>query len=450
MLPGVTTLTRLIASIREQANQRLWILLSQLPTPQQSVNLEQLLIVEENQHQSDFDRLRKSPTQLSSRSLVKALGRLSQIRALGITGLDLGKIPTIRLQLLARYGMSSKAQILLRMPPERRIATLVAFVYILEEVATDDAIDLLDLLIRELLIKSQKQGQKEQLKSLKNLEQAALQLAQATTILLDEDITDEQVRKEVFTQFDSQVLAVAIATVQQLASCNDDEYYYELMLSRWRHIRIFLPKLLQTITFEATGAGMAVVKGLEFLKALEGSRKMSLTKVPESVIATPTWWRLIATENETFNRKAYTFCVLEQLRIRLRRRYVFVSPSRRWNDPRVQLLHGDAWKSAQSHVCRLLDRDKSFKGELSKLSQQLNEAYLTTSSNFSKNGAVRLEMVDGKEKLVLTGLEKLDEPPSLVGLRSMVKGLLPRVEQQGSFVRNTAENGFCCRFYSFE
>jgi hypothetical protein len=103
------------------------------------------------------------------------------------------------------------------MPPERRIATLVAFAYILEEIATDDAIDLLDLLIRELLVKSQKQGQKERLKSLKDLDKAALQLAQATMILLDEDISDEQVRKEVFGQFDPRKLAEAIATVNQLA-----------------------------------------------------------------------------------------------------------------------------------------------------------------------------------------------------------------------------------------
>jgi hypothetical protein len=79
------------------------------------------------------------------------------------------------------------------MPRDRKIATLIALVYILEEVATDDAIDLLDLLIRELLIKSQKEGQKERLKSLKDLDRAALKLSEATAVLLNEEITDAEV-----------------------------------------------------------------------------------------------------------------------------------------------------------------------------------------------------------------------------------------------------------------
>lgn len=446
LLPGVTTLTRLIATIRERANLRLWSMLAKLPTEKQRQNLEQLLVVPENAHQSEFERMRKSPTRLSAPSLVKALSRLEQIRTLVIRQLNLSKIPTIRLHLLARYGMTSKAQILERMPMTRKIATLIAFAYILEEVATDDAIDLLDLLIRELLIKSQKEGKKERLKSLKDLDQAAFKLSEATAVLLDEEITDEEVRKIIFAQFDPQILAEAITTVQQLAKRDSNEYYYELMLARWRHIRLFLPKLLQTISFGATEAGMPVVEALDFLKSLEGSSSMKLKKIYEQVIPSKTWWRLIGEAPSTFNRRAYTFCVLEQLRIRLRRRDVFVAPSRRWNDPRTQLLQGDAWKSAKSHVCRLLEREKTFNGELGRLRTQLNQAYLTTASNFSKNGAVRLQVVDGQEKLVLTGLDKLDEPDSLRQLRSSVKNLLPRVDLPEVLLEVHQKTGFASAF----
>ncbi|NEQ77955.1 MAG: Tn3 family transposase [Okeania sp. SIO2C9] len=203
--------------------------------------------------------------------------------------------------------------------------------------------------------------------------------------------------------------------------------------------------ILKAVSFKSR-VSLMPSRGLDFLKSLEGTRKMDLPEVPESVITSQTWWRLIATDNGTFNRKAYTFCVLEQLRIRLRRRDVFVSPSRRWNDPRVQLLQGDAWKSALPHVCRTLDRKKSFHLELSQLREQLNEVYLKTEANFSQNGAVRLEMVDGKEKLVLTRLEKLDTPPSLVSLWSMVKGLLPRVDLPEVLLEIQQKTGFANAF----
>jgi hypothetical protein len=48
LLPGVTTLTRLIAQVRERANQRLWKVLIRLSNERQLEQLEQLLIVEEN------------------------------------------------------------------------------------------------------------------------------------------------------------------------------------------------------------------------------------------------------------------------------------------------------------------------------------------------------------------------------------------------------------------
>ena len=49
-------------------------------------------------------------------------------------------------------------------------------------------------------------------------------------------------------------------------------------------------------------------------------------------------------------------CALERLRDAMRKRDVFVKASRRWRDPREQLLAGDEWDAARSGVCRSLGR----------------------------------------------------------------------------------------------
>ena len=36
--------------------------------------------------------------------------------------------------------------------------------------------------------------------------------------------------------------------------------------------------------------------------------------------------------------------------------------------------------------------------------------------------------MNGKDRLTLTGLDKLDEPPSLIALREQVDALLPRID----------------------
>jgi hypothetical protein len=57
-------------------------------------------------------------------------------------------------------------------------------------------------------------------------------------------------------------------------------------------------------------------------------------------------------EADRVNLRAYTFCVLDELRSALRRRDVFVTPSWRYADPRVGLLAGAECGKFQGS-CRL-------------------------------------------------------------------------------------------------
>ncbi len=62
------------------------------------------------------------------------------------------------------------------MPDERRVATLLAFARHLEVAAQDDALDLFDLLIQTLLARVYRAGQQERLRTIRDLDAAALQL----------------------------------------------------------------------------------------------------------------------------------------------------------------------------------------------------------------------------------------------------------------------------------
>ena len=80
------------------------------------------------------------------------------------------------------------------------------------------------------------------------------------------------------------------------------------------------------------------------------------------------------------------------------------------------------------------------------MAQQLDEAYRRTALNLPTNAAVRIEQVDGRDTIVLTGLDKLEEPPSLIDLRDQVSEMLPRADLPEILLEIQARTGFTNEF----
>ena len=109
---------------------------------------------------------------------------------------------------------------------------------------------------------------------------------------------------------------------------------------------------------------------------------------------------------------------LDRLRKGLRRRDVFVTTSVRYADPRIGLLEGEAWEGTRPFICRSLGLPASANEAFSVLRHELDQTYKAVATNFPNSSGAGIEqVVDGKDDLILTGLDKLDEPDSLIALR---------------------------------
>ena len=102
--------------------------------------------------------------------------------------------------------------------------------------------------------------------------------------------------------------------------------------------------------------------------------------------------------------------------------------ARRYADPRAGLLKGDEWESVRPVICRTLGLLDDPKPVIDSLAKELDQTYRTVSARLSNNSAVRFETVDGKNELILSPLEKMEEPQSLMALRKAVADRLPRVD----------------------
>jgi len=288
LLPGVSVLARIVSRVRERASARVWRILAKLPNDEQKTRLKQLLLVEEGSRLSGLERLRKSPTRVSGPSLVAALERLDEIRELGMGTANLERIPTSRITALARHAAATWAQRIQNMADDRRVATLVAFTHVFEATAMDDALDVLDMLITEITHSAELNRKKERLRTIRDLDQAALKLVEACTAILEEQNAAIDL-DAIFSRVTKEELEAASTLVKSLARPSDEQYQKEL-IDCYGRVRRFLPKLLSTVSFHHTEAGKAVFEALKFLCSIEGKTRPDMSGAPLS-IATRGWNR---------------------------------------------------------------------------------------------------------------------------------------------------------------
>ena len=209
-------------------------------------------------------------------------------------------------------------------------------------------------------------------------------------------------------------------------------------------MRLFLPTLLHQVHFEAAPAGAAVVAALEYLKRREAPARAQ--DVAPSAVVTTAWRRYVYGANDAVDHRAYTFCVLDQLREALRRRDVFVTPSWRYADPRRNLLAGAEWEAARPIMCRTLGYSPRPEPILAALSDELDQTYRAVAARLPNNPAVRFERIDGKDELIVSPLDKVEEPAALVALRTAIAGRLPRVDLPEILLEIAARTDFAVAF----
>ena len=335
VLPGVSTLERLVAAVRERTAQRLWRHLSESVDDQTCAKLESLLTVPIDSRHSPFDQLRRPPTNPRVAGLLDALDRLKQVQALGMDKIPLGNVPRSRLQALARHANTTRAAALARMPHERRLAILVAFAADLSVTAVDDAVTLFDEVMGSLLGRVERANKRDRMRTLKALNAAALVLRQAcATLLTQTEVAGAT--EAVFAAVPRSELQAAVDRVGELAEATNSQAL-ERLLTRYAHVRRFLPYLLAQVPFAGGEAAEPVLAGLAFIRTCEGRRVIMQDETPAAVV-TRSWRPLVFADADRLDKRAYTFCVLDKLRRGLRRHDIYVPGSRRWADPRAQLL----------------------------------------------------------------------------------------------------------------
>lgn len=233
------------------------------------------------------------------------------------------------------------------------------------------------------------------------------------------------------------VFGAALEQIDTLIRPPGDLYFDELRAQN-RKLR-FVPALLQSVSFGAAPAGQPVLDAVRHLRAADG--RGPSPSAPLDFVSSG-WKRQVKARDGSIDKIAYRLCLLESLRAAIQRRDIFASPSIRYVDPRLGLLSGPAWEAARPSICRTLGLSTDAPAEVARLAGRLDAAYQDRVARLPVNSDVQIE---GGER-VLSPLDKLEESPSLLALKTAVAARLPRVDLPELLLEMHARTGFAAGF----
>lgn len=299
LLPGITTLERLISRVRHRATLRLWQRLTSALTDEQRQKLVALVSADDGTPtpgeplgSTTLDDLRAVPKRRSPTELLRHLERIDAIRGHGLGLAPCAGLLAAPLGRLARTARTAKPANLAALHEPRRMATLAALFQTLEATALDDAVELFDALATDIIAQAEEAHRKSRLRSLRDLDAAAITLRDVGQYVVsdgDDALPVAEWRSALFEQIARADIQAAMASVDNLVATPDDRRYLELH-PHWRRVRTLFSALLRRIKLDAAPAGQPVVAALDYLRGVDDWTHARMADAP-AVFLGPAWRR---------------------------------------------------------------------------------------------------------------------------------------------------------------
>ena len=281
ILLGATTISHLIACVRERANVRLYTDLAQRLSKRQAGKLDALLVRERGETRTGLERLRSAPIDATTITLAAALKRLESIREVGVGNIKLDDVAENRLAPMVRFALTVRVADLEK--HSRRRATLLALLQHLARSATDDVLTIFARVMDELDVRGRKRRQVECLRSLKDLDAAALTLRDVARVILNSSIPAAWVRATILERLGEPKLFEAITQVTNLASPAGSEEA-EVWENAHRSVALFIVPLLTALRFEGGPGAKNLLEAMAFAQRTSGTARSSWVAAATRVI----------------------------------------------------------------------------------------------------------------------------------------------------------------------
>ncbi|WP_264806715.1 Tn3 family transposase [Cytobacillus sp. NCCP-133] len=420
ILPGMTTIERMVWETRRRAEERIFKTLTSSLAHWQKQKLDALIDPFSESRKTPLAWLRELPGQSSPEAFLKVIERLQYIRDLKLPT-NAHEVHPNRLLQLSRIGARYEPHSFRRFKDNKKYAILVAYLVTLSQDLIDQAIEIHDRQMMILQSKGRKTQEEMQRENGKAVNEKVVHFADIGAALIQ--ARDEGL--DPFSTFEKIMpwdqIVTSVEEAKKLARPMDYDYL-DLLENRFSYLRKYTPTLIKSLEFRSTKAAEPLLNALKTLNEMNKSGKR---KVPEGApldFVPKRWKKHVYDEEGTINRHYYEMAALTELRNHIRSGDVSVIGSRLHKDFEEYLVPKNEWKTTRLTETRLAVRS-SAEEYLKERRNALDQRLTWVSNNIDSLEGVNID----KTRLRVDRLEK-GTPEEARNFSLSLYNMLPRIK----------------------
>jgi TnpA family transposase len=372
--------------------------------------------------------LKSDPGTLGLDTLLTEIGKLTTVRALGLTeGVLADASDRIVAAWRARAARMYPSDFADCPDPAVRYTLLAALCWTRQAELVDSLVELLIGLIHRINARAERRVEKKLIGALTNVPGKRTIFTKMVDAALERP--DDTVREALYPVVPGGVMTLEVLAKELKATerAVAERVRYQLRGSYSHYYRRMLAPLLAALEFRCNNSAYRpVMDAIDLLSRYAGVSSdqkfyARREKVPVDGVVPRAWLDGVVDEAGRVERIPYELCVLIALREALRRREIYAQGAGRWNNPDED-LPGDFEDNRDVHYAALakpLDATNFVAGLQKRLREALTR--LDTALTGGTTGGVRIITRHGSPWVSVPKLDKLPEPKNLEALKAEVE-----------------------------
>ena len=422
IVPTKDALERLCGALRDQAHREVYRRLAGDLSAEQRRQLDALTQRQEKTGQNWLTWLRQMPEAAKPDAMLGLIERLKHVRAIGIQPSRGHQVHQARLAQLVREAGRSTVQHVADHERQRRHATLVAICLDLAANQTDQAVDVFDRLIGALFRKAEGRQVRAFQADARSINNKVRLFARVGDALIAAHDKKRNAFAAIETVIPWKQFCTTIAEAKALARPEAFDAYPGLT-RHYGDIRRWSPAFLDALKFESVPASASLLRAIEVLREVNRTEGSTLPKDAPTSFVRQRWVPYVL-PGGVIDRRYYEFCVLSELRDRLRAGDVWVVGSRQYRSFEERLLSRETMQNLQKSdtlpIAVEADFDRFIESRLTLLDERLKEV------DTRAKGGLLPDVTIENGVLKISPIEK-STPPEAKALTERLYAMLPRI-----------------------